>query len=176
MWKNKKASWQNSPIKCCLSAGAAPVLGGDWLRLACRWGGAQSSPVEMGGIFLRRIDAAIVSSASIELFKSKNCTLGEWKSCKNTWRPVGGKKIIKIFKNFKNFAHKSTIVKHWKIKPYNHIFVHSNIFFHKINLKIVSQLKFVNFQLSNLSTVFFSNILSPLAVKHLLICYIIINE
>lgn len=31
------------------------------------------SPVEMGGIFLRRIDAAIVSSVSVKMLKSTNC-------------------------------------------------------------------------------------------------------
>lgn len=42
--------------------------------------------MEMGGILLRRIDAAIVSSASIKLFKSTNRALSGGNS---SGRPVG---------------------------------------------------------------------------------------
>lgn len=44
--------------------------------------------MEMGGILLRRIDAAIVSSTTIKLFKSTNRALSGGKICET---PVGKK-------------------------------------------------------------------------------------
>lgn len=114
MWKNKKASCRNSPIMCCLSDNSTPFLPQDWLSLACWEEGMMRSTVQTRGIFLRRIDTAIVSFISVKIVKCTKCARVPEKrhygqSGGNTWRPVNDKKIqIKTINNSTEFPHPNT--------------------------------------------------------------------
>lgn len=97
MWKNKKAYCSNSPIMCSLSNNSTPFLPQDWLSLACWREGIMRSTMQTRGIFLRRIDAAIMSFISVQTVKCTKCAR-VWEkrhygqSGGNTWRPVNDKK------------------------------------------------------------------------------------
>ena len=90
MWKNKKASWRNSPIKCCLSGDSAPLSSPDWLA---SWGeGMMRSTMWTRGTFLRRIDASILLSFLVKALKCTKFVGAKRHYGQNggkTWRPVG---------------------------------------------------------------------------------------